>query len=221
MLSGRVAQELCVTTVLVVDDSGFARALISGALRDAGMTVLATVASASEAVEAARAHHPEVAVLDLNLGTGPNGIDLAQALRRANPLIGIVILTTYEDPRLLPIDADSLPLGSLYLIKDALTDIQMLVDAVDTSLDTSRRQRITDPPLSDRLTDAQADTLRMVAQGLTNAEIARQRGISERTVENTIGRIALRFGIQTSPTSNLRVKLARIFQSMTGGNVSG
>lgn len=61
----------------------------------------------------------------------------------------------------------------------------------------------------------------MVAEGLTNAEIARQRGISERTVENTIGRIALRFGIQTSTTSNLRVKLAGVFQSMTGGNVSG
>ena len=132
-----------------------------------------------------------------------------------------MILTTYEDPRLLPIDADSLPLGSLYLIKDALTDIQMLVDAVGASLDTSRRLRIIDPPLSDRLTDAQADTLRMVAEGLTNAEIARQRGISERTVENTIGRIALRFGIQTSTTSNLRVKLAGVFQSMTGGNVSG
>ena len=221
MFYGTVPWDPCVTTVIVVDDSSFARALMSGALRDAGITVLATVASASEAMEAAKLHRPEVAVLDLNLGAGPNGIDLAQALRRTDPAIGIVILTTYEDPRLLPIDADSLPLGSLYLIKDALTDIQMLVDAVGASLDTSRRLRIIDPPLSDRLTDAQADTLRMVAEGLTNAEIARQRGISERTVENTIGRIALRFGIQTSTTSNLRVKLAGVFQSMTGGNVSG
>ena len=207
------------TTVLVVDDGEFARTLISGALRDAGLDVVAVVASASEAMSAARLHHPEAAVLDLNLGVGPNGIDLAQGLRRAVPSIGIVILTTYEDPRLLPIDADSLPLGSVYLVKDSLTDIRVLVDAVASSVSDSHRHRITDPPLTDRLTDSQADTLRMVAEGLSNAEIARQRGISERTVENTIGRIALRFGIQQSPDTNLRVKLVRVFHSMTGGSL--
>jgi DNA-binding NarL/FixJ family response regulator len=216
---GNTAHGRGMTSVLVVDDSDFARTLISGALRDAGLDVVAVVATASEAMSAAKVHLPEAAVLDLNLGVGPNGIDLAQALRRAVPSIGIVILTTYEDPRLLPIDTDSLPLGSVYLVKDSLADIRVLVDAVASSVSDAHRQRITDPPLSDRLTDAQADTLRMVAEGLSNAEIARQRGISERTVENTIGRIALRFGIQQSPDTNLRVKLVRVFQSMTGGSL--
>ena len=174
MLCGNAARGFDLTTVLVVDDSDFARTLITGALCAAGFDVVAVSASASEAMSASKLHHPEVAVLDLNLGAGPNGIDLARALRRSDPAIGIVILTTYEDPRLLPIEPDSLPLGSHYLVKDSLTDIQLLVDAMTASLDQSRRQFITDPPLSDRLSDAQADTLRMVAEGLSNAEIARK-----------------------------------------------
>jgi DNA-binding NarL/FixJ family response regulator len=206
------------TSVLVVDDSDFARTLISGALRDAGLDVVAVVATASEAMSAAKLHLPEAAVLDLNLGVGPNGIDLALALRRAVPSIGIVILTTYEDPRLLPVDTESLPLGSVYVIKDSVTDVQALVEAVDRSIDGASRMLITDPPISPQLTDAQADVLRLIAEGMSNAEIARRRGVSERTVENTIGRIALRFGLQQSPDSNLRVKLVRAYQALTAGN---
>jgi DNA-binding NarL/FixJ family response regulator len=58
----------------------------------------------------------------------------------------------------------------------------------------------------------------MIAEGMSNAEIARRRGVSERTVENTIGRIALRFGLRQTPDSNLRVKLVRAYQSLTAGN---
>jgi DNA-binding NarL/FixJ family response regulator len=206
------------TSVIVVDDSEFARTLLAGSLSEAGLDVVSAVATAGEAVRAAKEHRPGSALLDLNLGPGPNGIDLAQALRRIDPAIGIVILTTYEDPRLLPVDVDSLPLGSVYLIKDSVSDIQVLVDAVDRSVDQVSRMRISDPPLSRNLTDAQADVLRMIAEGLSNAEIARRRGVSERTVENTIGRIALRFGLQQSPDSNLRVKLVRAYLSLTAGN---
>ena len=206
------------TSILVVDDSEFARTLLSGSLIEAGLEVVGAVATAGEAVRAAKEHHPQSALLDLNLGPGPNGIDLAQALRRIDPAIGIVILTTYEDPRLLPVDTDSLPLGRVYVIKDSVTDVQVLVDAVDRSIDGASRMLITDPPISPQLTDAQADVLRLIAEGMSNAEIARRRGVSERTVENTIGRIALRFGLQQSPDSNLRVKLVRAYQALTAGN---
>ena len=206
------------TSILVVDDSEFARTLLTGSLSEAGLEVVGAVATAGEAVLAVREHHPQAGLLDLNLGPGPNGIDLAQALRRIDPAIGIVILTTYEDPRLLPVDTESLPLGSVYVIKDSVTDVQLLVDAVDRSIDGGRRMHITDPPTSRQLTDAQADVLRLIAEGLSNAEIARRRGVSERTVENTIGRITLRFGLHQSPDSNLRVKLVRAYQSLTAGN---
>jgi DNA-binding NarL/FixJ family response regulator len=206
------------TSILIVDDSEFARTLLAGSLSEAGLEVVSAVATAGEAVLAAREHQPHSALLDLNLGPGPNGIDLAQALRRIDPAVGIVILTTYEDPRLLPVDTESLPLGSVYVIKDSVTDIQVLVDAVDRSIDGASRMRISDPPTSRELTDAQADVLRMIAEGMSNAEIARRRGVSERTVENTIGRIALRFGLRQSPDSNLRVKLVRAYQSLTAGN---
>lgn len=206
------------TSILVVDDSEFARTLLAGSLSEAGLDVVGAVATAGEAVLAAREHQPQSVLLDLNLGPGPNGIDLAQALRRIDHAIGVVILTTYEDPRLLPVDTESLPLGSVYVIKDSVTDIQVLVDAVERSIDGASRMLISDPPTSRQLTDTQADVLRMIAEGLSNAEIARRRGVSERTVENTIGRIALRFGLHQSPDSNLRVKLVRAYQALTAGN---
>ncbi len=99
--------------VLVVEDEGFTSGLVCAALRGAGLEVRAS-ASAAEARREVAAFDPDAAVIDLNLGAGPNGIDLAHILSHQNPGVALLLLTKLPDLRAagyteadLPPDADS------------------------------------------------------------------------------------------------------------------
>ena len=67
------------------------------------------------------------------------------------------------------------------------------------------------------LTDVQLDTLRMLAEGMTNAEIAAARGVSTNTVERAVARIAVILGVQSNGPGNVRVLLARAYLAMARG----
>ena len=82
--------------LILVEDDAFTRATLGDALAHQGFDVKARVAIAAEALAAQKECDPQVAVLDLDLGIGPTGIDVAIALRSRNPKIGIVFLTTYK-----------------------------------------------------------------------------------------------------------------------------
>ena len=95
--------------LILVEDDAFTRATLGDALAHQGFNVKARVATASEALAAQKDFDPQVAVLDLDLGIGPTGIDVAIALRSNNPKIGIGFLTTYKDPRLIESNLPNLP----------------------------------------------------------------------------------------------------------------
>ena len=93
---------------LIVEDDGLTRSSVASALRLQGLEVIGEAAGAADAMRLAQSGRPDVAILDLDLGAGPNGADIALALRRLNPAIGIVVLTTYDSPRLLAQQAPDL-----------------------------------------------------------------------------------------------------------------
>lgn len=199
--------------VLVVEDDDFARVTVAAALKSEGFTVVNAVAGVNDAIDTARANELDVAVLDLDLGTGPTGIDVAYGLRKLQPDIGLVILTSFSDPRLLTSSLRQPPPGSVYVVKQSLTDIGLLSAAVDgcrsnTSVDVN--------PVDVPLTSSQIETLRLLAYGLSNAEIARVRVVTEKSVEQSISRSAKRLEIHTEGTTNQRVALAREYFRLTG-----
>ena len=81
--------------LILVENDPFTRATLGDALALHGFDVRARAAYAAEALDAQRINDPHVALLDLDLGVGATGIDVAIALRAKNPKIGIVFLTTY------------------------------------------------------------------------------------------------------------------------------
>jgi DNA-binding NarL/FixJ family response regulator len=199
--------------VLVVEDDDFARVTVAAALKSEGFTIVNAVAGVHDAIDTARSHELDVAVLDLDLGTGPTGIDVAYGLRKLQAAIGIVILTSFSDPRLLTSSLRQPPPGSVYVVKQSLTDIGILSAAVDgcrsnTSVDMN--------PVDVPLTSSQIETLRLLAYGLSNAEIARVRVVTEKSVEQSIARSAKRLGIHAEGTTNQRVALAREYFRLTG-----
>ena len=132
----------------------------------------------------------------------------------------MVVLTSYRDPRLVGAKLAQLPGGAEYVLKDTVSDLTMLVEVMDRAVarmagaSSAPGGRTTSAP---QLTDAQTEILRLVARGLTNAEIARERCVTEASVERTINRIAHRLGIAGDPTRNPRVQMTRAYYALGGG----
>lgn len=206
------------TRVLVVEDHPFALATLTAALSGRGLDVRG-VSTAREAISVAIDTRPGVALLDLDLGPGPTGIDLAHALRKALPAIGIGILTSFRDPRLAGVGMPALPIGSAYLCKADVADIATVVELV-TVLERAPLARRTPHQAASgptvALTDNQVDVLLLVGDGVTTAEIAERRGVSASAVEQTIARICERLDIPKNDSRNQRVQLVQALQRLRG-----
>ena len=113
--------------VMLVEDDEFTRATVKSALQGQGINIVYDSASVKDGIEFAKQNRPDVAVLDYNLGKGPNGIDLANQLRRMQPEIGIVLLTAFLNPAELDTKISQLPAGSRYLVKHSVSNIKVLV----------------------------------------------------------------------------------------------
>lgn len=200
-------------SVLIVEDEQFTRTMLGTAVVALGMQVQALCTNAEEAM-AASEHAPEVAILDLDLGPGPSGIDIAYALRARLPSIGLVFLTTFTDPRIKDPNERPLPRGSRYLIKSHINSPEVLREAVMSAARTPMQS----PPMRTALgglTPKQIDVLKCVAAGMSNAEIATQQQVTEKAIERMVQRICDALFIDRS-AGNLRVAMARAYAELAG-----
>jgi len=202
--------------VLLLEDEALLRLTLASTLPDDTMSVVGDYGEAAEAVAAAEDTAFDVLVTDLDLsqGPGPNGIVVANVLRRANPRLGVVLLTSYADPRLVGAKLSQVPEGTEYVRKQDVRDIETLRTAIRHA--ANRTGDGTPADLAVALTDIQIETMRLVAQGLTNAEIARQRVVTERAVEKSLSRIAQSLGHEGDATKNPRALIVRAYYEMAG-----
>lgn len=121
-------------SVMMVEDDEFTRSTVKAALEGKGLNIVHDTSSVKDAIEYAKSHRPDVAVLDYNLGKGPNGIDLANQLRKIQPNIAIVLLTAFLDPAQLDKRVAELPAGSRYLIKHNVTKIEVLIEEIKEAI---------------------------------------------------------------------------------------
>lgn len=119
--------------VMLIEDDEFTRATVKSALQGQGINIVYDSAFVKDGIEFAKQNRPDVAVLDYNLGKGPNGIDLANQLRRMQPEIGIVLLTAFLNPAELDTKISQLPAGSRYLVKHSVSNIMVLVKEITES----------------------------------------------------------------------------------------
>lgn len=208
--------------VLLVDDDPFTRVTLVTTLRSLGYTVVGDAESVSAGLRLSRIVQADVAVVDLDLGEGPTGIDLARRLRRDNPALAIVMLSTYEEPRLMGHNLPALPEGTVYVVKRTITEPQVLEKALQLAMnpaEPARARRDSDTTGSSTLaglSDQQIEIMRLIAAGLTNAEIAKRRVINERSVEKAIARLARHFDLPASRETNQRVLISQMYFQLTG-----
>lgn len=203
--------------VLIVDDDALLASSIANGLANLGVTVTGTYLNAAGVVAHAIEQQVDVALLDFDLGPGPTGIDLARALRDALPSIGIVILTTYSDPRLKASGIPTLPKGSAYLTKSSITDlteVSRIVDRVARNPMSGDGVRNDEQPLE--LSATQVDILRNVANGISTTQIAADRGVSTKAIEQHLTKIYDTLGLPRGSDTNQRVHLAREYLKRAG-----
>ena len=205
--------------VVVVEDEALLRDLIGKTLEGAGFKV-ATAANASDAMRACLATDPDAVVVDIELGSGSDGFEFAEALHKKTPDVGIVFLTNLPDARFAGRDAKTLPKNVAYLRKSQLTDTSELVNALESVLTDSRaliprHDLQANRPMAE-LSKRQISVLQLLALGNSNSQIADQRGTSVRAVEGIISRIFSALSIDPAAEGNARVEAAREYLTVSG-----
>lgn len=223
--SGRRAKPV---RVAIVEDQPLFRNMLEVALEsEDSLTVIASCATVGEANRAFANGGVDVAVIDIDLPDG-NGIALGVTLRRKLPDVGILLLSAHDAMDLLldlPPDVAS---GWSYLSKNSSTDKRTLVRAIEvaasggTTLDPALLGRMQPRAGTavERLTDRQYKVLRLLAQGLSNAGIGEELGITEKSVQNHINALYSNLGIDADPSRNPRVTAALRLLEETGPSSS-
>lgn len=206
--------------LLIVENDSFAGTFMSKSLDAAGFSIISIADTAPIAMKTLRETSPDCALIDIELGIGPNGIDIARAFRKLKPSIGIVFLTSIVDPRLIDLKGLELPEGSIYLSKSFVSDTSEISESLHESMrlakDKSSPCIIRYPKSQLQLTNGQFELIRLIADGLSNKEIARKKFVTLKSTENSIARLAKKLDLKDTNTNSQRVLIAKRYFQMIG-----
>ena len=202
-------------SVLLVEDEAMSRTLLAGVLESSGYEVT-TATSAAEAIDAFVAVDPDAVVTDIDLGAGATGLDLVVSLAGRNPHLPVVVLSNYA---ITPDYTHPVLARAAYIRKRDLNDTGILLAALDTALRQARATHPAKSGMSGRLatlTTSQVHVLRMIAEGMSNQEIANRRQCSLRAAEHMVQRTFTALGLGADARVNTRVAAARIYIEEAG-----
>lgn len=203
--------------LILADDSVLIREGLASVLREAGFEVVGQAGDAEGLLEAVESEPPDVCLVDIRMPPTftTEGLVAALELRKLHPKMGVLVLSqhleTHYAMQLLGGDAS----GVGYLLKDRLSDIREIVDAirhvaagrsvVDPTV-VSRligRRRETDP--MDTLSERERAVLALMAEGRSNRAIGERLFLSPKTVEAHVSNIFSKLGIDDTPDDNRRI----------------
>ena len=204
--------------VLIADDHPLFREGMRGRLdRVADVAVVGEAASGEEAVELAHKLEPHIILMDIKM-PGLNGIEATREILRANPQIGILVLTMFEDDD--SVFAAMRAGAKGYLLKDS--GGEGVVHAIRA---VASGEAVFGPGVAERiigyfsapraaapqrafpeLTEREEEVLSLVAQGKSNREIARQLFVSLKTVRNHVSNILLKLQVADRAQAVIRAR---------------
>lgn len=203
--------------VLVGEDQPFVREGVVHVLQDGGFDVVGAAADARALVRMASAYRPDVVVADIQMPPDhtDDGLQAALQIRAARPGVGVLILSQFlEDSYVFDLVADGAQ-GVGYMLKEKVGDLAMFTDAVrrvaggGSALDPDvvarlvGRKRKASPV--DDLTPRERQVLALIAEGRSNAGIARELVVTVAAVERHVTSIFDKLGLHQSPEQHRRV----------------
>ena len=198
--------------LLLVEDEPLIRSLTTSLMENAGFETL-SVATAADAIAGLRDFDPDALLVDLDLGEGPGGAEVLAYADRYAPWAALVVLTNAPSPEVAGVDGRLIPARAAYVHKRSLGDAELLLETLEAVLRDQAPRRDDSQasgPLS-ALSRDQLEVLRLIASGLSNAEIAARRGTSSHGVEQIVQRLILRLNVEKDSSINPRVQLAKLY----------
>lgn len=202
---------------MIADDSVLLREGLARLLGEAGIETCAAVGDAEALVAAVEGHRPDVALVDIRMPPTftHEGAQAALELRRRDARLGILLLSQSLESEYVTQLAREHPEGFGYLLKDRVLEVSTLLDAISevarggTVIDQAviahllgrRRRRA---PI-DALSAREREVLQRMAQGRSNAAIARELHIAEKTTDRHISTIFTKLGLLPQPEDHRRV----------------
>jgi class 3 adenylate cyclase/DNA-binding NarL/FixJ family response regulator len=206
--------------VVVADDSVLLREGLVRVLRDAGFAVVGTAGDAEELLKKVAELRPPIVITDIRMPPTQTdeGLVAAHEIRRLYPEIGVLVLSQYIEPRYATRLLEEYPERTGYLLKDRVSDIAVLADAIRR---IDRGECVIDPTIVTRLmsrqrkggtvatlTEDERDLLALVAEGHSNESIAERSGADPDGVEEDVKSLFAKLEIDTTPNDVRRALAA-------------
>jgi DNA-binding NarL/FixJ family response regulator len=203
--------------VVVADDSVLLREGLTRLLTENGIEVAGTADNAAVLAREVAALAPDAVIVDIRMPPThtDEGIAAARSLRAAHPELGVLVLSQYLESHYATSLLSDAPEHVGYLLKDRVTNVGVLVDAlyrvvagecvIDPTIVTTllRRPRKAGP--LDTLSAQERSVLALMAEGRSNQAIADRLFLSGKTVEAHVRRIMQKLDLHESPDDNRRV----------------
>jgi DNA-binding NarL/FixJ family response regulator len=203
--------------VVVADDSLLIREGLARLLGDAGCDVVATADNGVALLREVELNSPDAVVVDIKMPPTytDEGLEAAQKIMQGHPEIGVLVLSQYlESTYAMRLISDA-PGYVGYLLKDRVSDIAVLVDAlrrltegecvVDPTIVSRLMHKRRHPSPFDSLTDRERDVLALVAEGRSNSAIAEKLVVSPKTLEAHVRQIFQKLNLHESHDDHRRV----------------
>jgi DNA-binding NarL/FixJ family response regulator len=203
--------------VVIAEDHLLLREGLSRLLTEGGFEVVAQAADAPDLVRKVAAHHPNVAIVDVQMPPHQtdDGLRAAIEIRHDHPDVGVLVLSQFRDEAYAMdlIGEDARGVG--YLLKDRIADLDSFADAVrkvaagGSALDPEivammvGRRRKNDP--LEPLTPRERQVLTLMGEGKSNLGIATALGVTLASVEKHVSRIFGKLGLPDEPLEHRRV----------------
>ena len=198
--------------VVIAEDTVLLREGLAGLLEDAGEQVVGRAGDADALLALVGEHAPDLAVVDVRMP--PNyddeGTRAAAEIRRTHPATGVLVLSQHIETRHI-VELVASGGGFGYLLKDRVLDVDDFLDAArrvaggGSALDPKVVATLVGRGALDELTPREREVLGLMAEGRTNAGIAKRLWLTEKTVETHIRTILMKLGLQTSEDDHRRV----------------
>lgn len=219
--------------VAIAEDSGVIREALGLLLTSIGVDVTGSTATGEELLAAALTDPPDVAIVDMRMPpTRTNeGVVTALALKASQPRMGVLVVTAHDDD---PFTSGLFANGAAglgYMRKDNIADRTALQQVllrlangeavIDAGVTTRALHRTRDIDRTHTLSDRERLILDLMAQGRSNAGIAKQTHVSLKTVEAHIAKIFLKLGLRSGDADNRRVLAVLTWLQAAAGPPAG
>ena len=206
--------------VVIAEDEVLLREGISRILTDEGHEIVATAGDADDLLGKARAHRPDLVLTDIRMPPDftDDGLRAARRIRQELPETAVVVLSQYVDARgAMELLADGAA-GIGYLLKRRILDLDDFLESVQrvaaggSSIDSDVISSLVRREVRDhtdggiaRLTPRRLEVLQLMAQGYSNARIARELFVTEKAVARSIALIFTTLDLPPDPDDHRRV----------------